>query len=148
MKKTPTLSRRAVVVGQAALAATFTASAAQARPLSRAGNTLKKARWETVTDTEMSQMIGHKFTAVTSDGTLINMKLVETEAIKSGSNRPSFLPRSEGVALVFEERGARGSEAMDQHTVQIFHKRLGGFEVLLGPVPRRSGGYFLEAVLN
>ena len=148
MKNNLRLSRRSVVIGQAALTAGLAAGTAGARPRHKRPNALKKAKWQTVTHSEMSQIIGDRFIAVTAAGQLIRLKLVEAEAVKSGANRPTYLPRSEGVIMVFSDNQSGVPENLGSESVQIFHKTLGGFDVLLGQVPRRGGGYYLEAVLN
>ncbi len=157
------LSRRAFVAGQAtAIAALTMAGAASAGPLTKSlferaapkaprlnrFDQLKNARWETVTDDEMSLFIGNHFNAMCDDGLHLNLKLVKTEAIKSGRHRPRNLARREGVIAVFESPQAKWLSETGHQNVWISHPVLGDFQIFLGAVPSRSGGYVIEAVLN
>ena len=157
------LSRRAFVAGQATAALAITmAGVASAGPLTkslfkRAGpkaprlsrfDQIKNAKWETVTDDELSLFIGNHFNAMCDDGLHLNLKLVKTEAIKSGRYRPRNLARLEGVVAVFESPQAKWLAETGHQSVWISHPVLGDFQIFLGAVPSRSGGHVIEAVLN
>ena len=155
------LSRRAFVAGQMT-AAIAIAGVANAGPLTkslfeRAGpkaprlsrfDQLKSATWETITNDELSLLIGNHFNALCDDGLHLNLKLVKTEAIKSGRYRPRNLARREGVIAVFESPQANWLSETGHQNVWVSHPVLGDFQIFLGAVPSRSGGHVIEAVLN
>ena len=116
-------------------------------PAGAAGSAAGHA-WETAGAPQFGQMIGHTFRVRLDDGTFLALRLVEVEAVVSGPHRPAHLRRREGVVLVFD--GARTQALVEQGSrcYQVRHARLGTCDLLLGPVPRRSGGHYIEAVLN
>ena len=142
MNKTTHLDRRSFLYGQVAVASTIGLSGASyAR-----GRT--NPRWETATARQFEAFIGQAFTGMDKDRNLLHLTLVKVESGNSGSDRPKNLPRPESVILVFKSDFAEDLAAQGHHSVWINHHTLGETNIFLGAVPRRSGGYDIEAILN
>lgn len=104
--------------------------------------------WNTGTADQFAKFINQPFTAMTRNGDQVHLTLVNAEAGNSGPARPKNLSRSEGVSLIFKSDFAEDLAAQGHQSVWIWHETLGEFNVLLGAVPRQSGGYDIETILN
>lgn len=149
MQKNTQLNRRLFIGGQVALAASvgFGASAFALENQSSFGLE-EQVSWRTGTADQFAKLINQQFTAVTPNGGLLQMKLVEAIPNSSGSARPKHLSRQEGVSLIFESDFAEDLAAKGHHITSVWNSVLGESKMFLGTIPRRSGGYEIEVILN
>ena len=137
------MNRRVFLAAQASLAALGLSSAANASIFSGETN------WKSATSKELTPLIGKTFTAKTSDGQSVKLKLADVKAHDSGRHRPAHLRRAEGVTIGFKN-GDHLSEAVKSghQLVSLNHPTIGQCDLMMTSVPQKSGGYLLEAVLN
>ena len=134
------LNRRLFMGGQIALAASLGLG-------SSAFASDDKISWQKGTANQFAQLIDQQFTAVTAEGALLEMTLIEAVAGKSGPARPKNLARSESVSLVFETDFPEDLAGQEKST-RVWNATLGEAELYLSAIPRRSGGYEIEVILN
>ncbi len=104
--------------------------------------------WARVTAPEMSQLIGTRFKVTAADGRQGVLELVDVEPVRSGAERPSHLPRAEGLIAVFDSPDKDHFIADEHALYQVSNARLGSSTLFLGRSPRRAGGDVIEMVLN
>ena len=148
------ISRRAVLAGQAALAGLMALPGHAATRVAPATDCAAKPaaclppRWHSATAEELAGLVGDRFRIRTQGHGNLVMRLVSVEPNRSGPARPDHLPRREGVTAVFDSPDMAPLVAQGYGTHQVYHPRVGRAELHLQAVPRRSGGHFIEAVLN
>jgi len=155
MNKSSRLNRRSFLYGKIAFASTIgfggAAYALGPKQMSNTQSVLEtkdQPSWKAGTADQFAKIINQPFTAITNDGDMLHLTLVKAEAGNSGANRPKDLPRSESVSLIFKSDFAEDLADQGHQTVWMWNSTLGESQILLGAVPRRSGGYDIEVVLN
>ena len=150
------ISRRAMLVGQAALAgvAAVPGMAATRNALTGgletgpAVRTCGPARWHSATAEELHGHIGERFRVQTRDHGNLVLKLVSVESHNSGGARPDDLPRREGVTAYFESPDIAPLVAEGHGVHRVSHPRIGSADLYMSAMPRRYGGHYVEIVLN
>jgi len=150
------ISRRTVLVGQAALAglgalpgmALARSTAAAADCATEGGNACLPARWHSTTAEELAAHVGDRFRVSSPEHGNLVLKLVAVESHASGAARPGGLPRREGVTALFESPDMAPLVADGYGTYRVSHPRIGAADLYLSAAPRRNGGNYIEVVLN
>ncbi|MDA3859494.1 MAG: hypothetical protein PF480_14985 [Roseovarius sp.] len=150
------ISRRTVLVGQAALAglgalpgmALARSPAAALDCAAEGGNACLPARWHSATAEELAAHVGDRFRVSSPEHGNLVLKLVAVEPHASGTARPGDLPRREGVTALFESPDMAPLVADGYGTYRVSHPRIGTADLYLSAAPRRNGGNYIEVVLN
>lgn len=149
MDNNNTLSRRAFMATNAALAAAATlpagTAAASAGTPPAGGAPL---RWTTATAQELSGLVGDRFRVRSAEAGELVLRLVAVEPVNSGPARPADLRRAEGVVAVFDSPDKAPLVQCGHATHRVSHPRLGSADLFFGPICRRGGGHVIEMVLN
>jgi len=155
MKKSVQINRRSYLVSQLAIASL--AGGASAMALSGPGDMTSEtsllkaggdAVWKRGTADDFKGLINESFTAFAKDGSMFHLVLDQVESGHSGPARPNSLVRSESVSLMFKSVVSPDLLNIQEQSVTMWNSKLGEFELFLSPVPRRSGGFDLEVILN
>jgi len=149
------ISRRTVLVGQAALAGlgalpgmALARNPAATDCATEGGSACVPARWHSTTAEELAAHVGDRFRVSSPEHGNLVLKLVAVEPHASGAARPGDLPRREGVTALFESPDMAPLVADGYGTYRVSHPRIGAADLYLSAAPRRSGGNYIEAVLN
>lgn len=152
------LSRRAVLAGQAALAGlTALPGAALARtghatPAAAVGGAApvvtKAPRWHDATAEELAALVGERFRVSTKAHGDVVLKLVALEPGNSGPARPGDLVRRESVTALFDSPDAGPLVADGDGMHRVWHPRMGAADLYMTAAPRRRGGADIAIVLN
>jgi len=135
-------NRRALFYGPLALSAAIGGSAPALAYVK------EQPKWETGTAEDFKALVNRPFTAMTKEGKLLHLTLVEARAGNSGPARPKGLSRSESVTLTFRCKFEADLESLGHDSAWVWNSTLGQSQLLLGSVPRKSGGYDIELILN
>ena len=104
------------------------------------------ARWQRMTHTDFSKMIGQKFTLQSGEET-IRIRLAKVELGKNFPGRPAWLPRQQPFSAVFHSIDSDNIELTD---VTVSHPQLGSTKMLLSELGSSVGktGLKLETVFG
>ncbi|WP_417207642.1 DUF6916 family protein [Antarctobacter sp.] len=154
------LTRRAVLAGQAALAGLTalpgmalarTETAAPAVPAvgtAAAPVAVKAPRWHDATAEELASLVGDRFRVSTKAHGDIVLKLVALEPGASGPARPGDLVRRESVTALFDSPDIAPLVADGHGVHRVWHPRMGAADLFMTAVPRKHGGADIAIVLN
>lgn len=153
MSTKTSLSRRGFVALNAAGAAMVvlpsaaTASTSMAETVTSATQ-VGPFNWLTSGAAELEVHIGRRFRFQDENGHSTAMRLIAVEPVNSGPNRPTDLPRAEGVIAVFDGPDAASLAEAGDRMYRVGALGLGMASVMAGPTPRRDGSNMIEIVLN
>ncbi|WP_323769532.1 DUF6916 family protein [Antarctobacter sp.] len=150
------LTRRAVLAGQAALAGltalpgmAFARTETTAPVVKAAGPVAVKApRWHDATAEELASLVGDRFRVSTKAHGNVVLKLVALEPGASGPARPGELVRRESVTALFDSPDVAPLVADGHGVHRVWHPRMGAADLYMTAVPRKHGGADIAIVLN
>lgn len=148
-------TRRMVLAAKAAMAGGLslpTAAMATVNPTASTHHSVTSAvapaRWPTATAQEMQPFVGQRFRVHTQEhGTLV-LKLVDVQSPASDPARPAHLPRRVGMSAVFDGPDAQLLAGSEDTTHSVSHPKIGTIRAYLKTMPRQSGGFEIEMILN
>lgn len=143
---TPT--RRVFLAGQVCVLGAGGAATAQAAMPVLPYDLQSPPKWENVNSEQMQAFVRDRFWAIAEDGTSLTLRMVKVEATNSGSARPSFLKRKEGLVATFVSPQIDWFVENGAQSVMMGHPVLGYSNVFISATPKRRGGHELHVVLN